>query len=55
MAINPVVAKALTQAAVKIATDKEARSKLLYIICVLRPCQSRGLYTNAKRYSQDGE
>lgn len=34
MAIDPATAKALAQAVVKIVTDKEARSKLLYILLI---------------------
>ena len=34
MAIDPATAKALAQAAVKIVTDREARSKLLYILLI---------------------
>ncbi len=35
MAIDPVTAKAIAQAAAKILTDKEARNKLLYLLLVI--------------------
>lgn len=38
MAIDPATAKAIAKAAVSVATDKETRSKLLYIILIAIAC-----------------
>lgn len=38
MAIDPMAAKAIAKAAVSVATDKETRSKLLYIILIAIAC-----------------